>query len=509
VMVSLGPHLEGNCLPHPDLSDSETMAFGVYKRIAAKLPSADPKMLMELRSHVQEFLEKNFRPLSPDEDLTFETWLSEKDYPAWRKAELNEVHESMVQGSIPKSYRKVKCFMKAETYVEFKHGRGIFSRSDQFKCLYGPLCAAIEKQMYEYPAFIKHIPVPDRPKYISEVLATDCDDTRATDYTSYESSFSKELMDVLDFELFRFFFKNFDEKFLERYFEVKGGENTCVFKWFTLLIQARRMSGEMDTSLCNGFANFIVTHFLCKKVLGCEPRMVVEGDDGLTKTDKGKFPTPEDYAKLGFNIKLVTHEEISTASFCGIIFHPDDRVNVTDPRTLLASFGWAGRQYCKAGNKTAMKLLRCKALSYLYQYPGCPIVQELALYGLRVTRSFDVRSFIENERSFGWWQRAKFREALGVRHDVIREVPMNTRILVDRLYGIPVETQVKLEEQLRSMDRVEPIKSDLLFNLPRDWSNYWNQFVAPKGQPPLVRPRRGLTSYKAVQFAIRGSRYKK
>jgi hypothetical protein len=118
--------------------------------------------------------------------------------------------------------------------------------------------------------------------------------------------------------------------------------------------------------------SFIAQEKLCKHFA-----MAVEGDDGLTK---GKFIeslTAQDFADLGFNVKIKKKTDIASASFCGIIYHPDDLVNVTDPREVLVSFGWANRRYSNARVNRLKALLRCKSLSYLHQYRGAPLYKSL------------------------------------------------------------------------------------------------------------------------------------
>jgi hypothetical protein len=199
---------------------------------------------------------------------------------------------------------------------------------------------------------------------------------------------------------------------------------------------------------------FVCREAGCREVLG-----VVEGDDGLF-TMVGTPPTAADFARLGLVIKLEVHDTISTASFCGLVFDPKDRVNVADPRKVLTNFGWAQRQYARARSSKLIVLLRCKALSTAYQYPGCPIIAEIGWYGIRVTprmASNKLRKNISRKGQFDPHTRGKILAAMYCGNIPHMEPPRNTRLLVERLYGITVEVQLSIESYLRSLTTIQPL----------------------------------------------------
>jgi len=302
--------------------------------------------------------------------------------------------------------------MKDETYTEYKHGRGIWSRTDVFKVLFGPLVAQMEEQLYQHPSFIKHVPVKDRPRYISELFNTSTEPIASSDFTSMEASFTAEVMKAFDGTQFKFFCQNLTDPMIKFLYEIPQGMNECIFKFFTVWIRARRMSGEMNTSSSNGGANLTLFSFFYWLITGkWDCPIVVEGDDGLMKGHWIHQIQERWFKELGFEVKLEMHDHIADASFCGIIYDPEDLINVTDPREVLASFGWCSRKYAGARKYRMMSLLRCKSLSYLHQYPGCPIIQELALYGLAQTRSYDVRGFLNKDRVMSLWERDQINSA--------------------------------------------------------------------------------------------------
>jgi len=503
-MVSLGVHLEGFAPPHPDPSCRITMQSGAFKRFCREVPIPDPEYLARFRQFVKTWIEDNLTPLSEDTDVSFEAWLEQTNYPQWRKDDLAQQWEDC-KGVMTARHFIVKSFMKDETYPEFKHARGINARHDVFKCTVGPYFKLIENVLYQHPAFIKHIPVPDRPEYIKEMLYVLGGQYIATDYTAYESHFTAEMMESCEFQLYDYMTKNLPEhdKFMALCRDVIAGTNLCQYKMFDVLIEATRMSGEMCTSLGNGFSNLMAFLFVCheknSKCVG-----VVEGDDGLFRV-QGDLPTDEDFARLGFTIKIETHKRLEEASFCGIIFDLDDCVNVTDPADVLLNFGWAGQFHVNGSRVRHLELLRAKSMSFAYQYPGCPIIQSLAHYGLRVTKHIDLARFMEKSRAINTYERDVLAAAYENRFDVTRlPVPENTRALVERKFGIKIEEQIDIENYLDSLDVIQPLYHWTFdFIMSRASVEYWTHYVLDQKEDypdlwGLERYAGQLSKYSAV-----------
>lgn len=470
-------------LPHPDPGDPDTIWAGVIKRFASRPPVANSARMRRLEKFVRKWLRENLKPLDRMVDLSVPSWLATANYPLWRKAQLQQIHESM-EGNVwsnPK-IREVKSFMKDEHYPSFKHARAINARSDEFKCIVGPLFHAIEQQVFQHPAFIKKVPVDQRPEYIINRIHRHGATYIATDYTSFESLFTEQLMQSVEFQLYKYMTSNLPEnqEFTSICDEILGGRNVCRFRDFTVEIDATRMSGEMCTSLGNGFANLMFMEFLCEERGATHRVGVVEGDDGLYRVE-GNSPTVEDFESLGLKIKLEKHKRLETASFCGLVFDLDDRINVTDPRPALVKFGWTSGSFATAGEKKLSVLLRAKAMSMKHQYSGCPILDALANYGLRITSRVSndaLRRYVERDGSLGWWERREMLRLLSRRSLPCKPVGDKTRLLVEELYGVTVEMQLHIEAYLDGLTEKQPLDMSVLRGLiPEDWVTYWNEYV--------------------------------
>lgn len=462
VSSSLGCDVEGFAPAKPDLSHTPTSRRGAIRRFSTKPTRPCFIKIRRLRRFARRFFKKHFTALPPDHPVNAPFlervlwWLPLTNYPAARREELWQLALEMVYELDEENF-DIKSFIKEETYPEYKDSRCINARSDKCKLLLGPYFKAIEDVAYENPHFIKHVPVKDRAEYIYQRLYTPDGQYVASDYTSFEAHFTPEMMHAIEFEFYSYMSDPLGNNiFLYVCYQVLAGRNTVRFKSFTIWIWGIRMSGEMNTSLGNGIANLVIMYFVltgagCTRIVG-----VVEGDDGLF-TFVGSLPTQTMFNTLGFDIKLEVHSSLSSASFCGLVFDLEDRVNVTDPRQVLINLGWVGRKYNFANNKTRMVLLRAKGYSLAYTYPRCPILSSLARYVLRVTRSYDIRDYVNNSRNLNQWERSWYQEAMayGSAHGFANDpIGQNTRDLVWKLYGIDDQQQIKIEKYFDSLNEL-------------------------------------------------------
>jgi hypothetical protein len=207
--------------------------------------------------------------------------------------------------------------------------------------------------------------------------------------------------------------------------------NTCIFKYFIVEILCKRMSGEMNTSLGNGFTNWAITKYVFW-VYVLEAYSIHEGDDGLI-ISRTRI-TVVMFTGLGLVIKIEEVEDICKASFCGQIFDPDDQINIVNPIDEVIEVGWLDKRYFGARRKLKIQLLRCKALSLAHQYPGCPVIQPLAQAILRVTKPIDMRKFLERRAIFSQYHREQL-SSMEWQKDPSMPIPIRTRILMGSIWS--------------------------------------------------------------------------
>jgi len=476
VLVSLGCQVKNASPPHVDPDDSETVISGIKKRLVVSMPVMKPEYREAFRGFVRNYIEKHYQPLCASTDFSIDSWLDATHYPLYRKDQLKKKN-GMILDPHESRYLKVKSFIKDETYTDFKHARTINSRTDEFKTLIGPYIKRVEQVVMHTDEFIKFVPCSQRPKYILDRFHGKYKHYYSTDFTSFEAHFV-DLIEDTEFMLYQHMFKNIPEK--EKVMRLLRESlltwNHCTFKVATVKVWRRRMSGEMSTSLGNGFANLMIIKFLCS-LLGQEVDPVVEGDDGLFGLNV-EIQTP-DWIKenLGFLLKIEESATVAESSFCGNIFDEQDLLIVTDPAKVLVNFGWTNSRYAASSDKRMKQLLRSKALSLAWSYPGCPILQSLANYGLRVTSGTRARGFFHNEYEREFYA-LNIKNHQGENAPNI-EPPNRTRELVERLFAITIPDQKIVERYLDSLQTIQPLSHPVIDRImdPK-WQRYNSTYKA-------------------------------
>lgn len=360
----------------------------------------------------------------------------------------------------------VKSFIKEESYPEIKAPRGIYSRTDRFKAYVGPLIAKIQKIIFSHPSFIKSVPVSDRPKYIEELFEGAVGDYYAGDYTAYESHFTKTYFEAIEFVAYDYIIGSNPIAIiiLSVFKRAVSGKNFIIFRLVSLTVDATRMSGEMNTSLGNGLVNLIIINFICRELHGCSVIVIVEGDDSLFCT-MAKI-TDADFLMCGLTCKLQKHDVITKASFCGLIFDPENKDIITDCIKVMLKTPYLPRKWVNVNNNVRLQILKCKALSIRWQYPGCPILVSYANMILRQTAHLGIRKTVikhfKNEAMHSL-QNLNFDEFLKIysyddvdKHCPTKPISISTRLLMESVFKLKVEEQLNLEEFFDDKNDLDP-----------------------------------------------------
>jgi len=314
--------------------------------------------------------------------LDFEEWLATTNYKEERKNQLRRVYADSY-GARPtlRECSHIDTFVKSESYEEYKYPRMINSRCDKFKVWFGPWAKAMEEVVYRDEHFVKHDTPVQRAAKLRQLRFAGVR-YYATDFTAFESHFTWEIMDALELRLYRAMIPGDDGEFACAV--ISGLNKMRTRTRIRATVRARRMSGDMITSLGNGFSNLMLAMFLAHQQRS-HLNGLVEGDDGLFATEASL--TPSLYEELGFTIKIEAVADPCLASFCGILLTSSDQF-IREPTRVFQKFGWTATDIM-AKEPKLMQLLRGKALSLAYETPDCPIVSNLARYALKVTEGSD------------------------------------------------------------------------------------------------------------------------
>lgn len=483
----------GSALPHPEMRGWRAQKEAVEGRLGCEMPKPDRITLRKLRMWSYLLALKLLRPVSStyftgSRRKDVEVWLTKTHYQLRRKLELLKTYDEEVDRlsdpgvTLRKEY-EAKGFVKDECYEEYKIPRGIHPEADWVKVILGPIFKAIEEMVYKLKYFVKHDSVLDRPRKLRDELYVPGYDVYVSDFSSFEAGFAPEVRRSIEFQMYKVMLRNCPEQLrvIGEYERVACGKKTVQYKYASCKLAGRRLSGEMCTSLGNTWTNFVLLTFLLKDHMSLEDmRVLVEGDDGIVAVPTSVSPKLDFslFERSGFKMKMKRVSELAEASFCGIVSDPQDLVNLTDPWPELVAFGWSYGQTVYANTAHRMMLLRAKSMSLAYQYPSCPVLQALARYGLRVSAktSAGFSAYLATTDDFSQWERDLLYAACSTDcfELVTRPVPIRSRLLMSKLFAIPVSDQLLLERYLDSLHGLQP----LAINVPRPlWADNWNKFV--------------------------------
>jgi len=316
----------------------------------------------------------------------------------------------------------------------------------------GPRAKAVEQVVYEHAAYIKHTPVQER---LAKIATLRVDGARyfLSDFEAYESHFISAFMDICECELFRYVLS--EDEHVELMNKILMGRNFITTRsGIRVRVTGRRMSGEMSTSVSNGFTNHMMQLFLLEKKGDKHVRLFVEGDDAIISTTADV--TVEDYTKLGFTCKLVEVNDPCEClplappddpkfgrykgAFCGVCC-TSDGIIIRDPRAFMMNFGWTS-SFIHAGQQIMDELARAKALSACYETPQCPIIGAMARRVLKETSGAAVRFVYD-----GYHQ---------VPNDSMHvpdfEPSPEARLLFEKQFGIGVNIQLAAEKRIFAGD---------------------------------------------------------
>lgn len=466
--------------PRPDVTNPTSLLDGIAKRMAYQPKKYNRNERRRFRKFVRNWVRSNLEPIDIDDDLDFNEWLDSTNYPDWRKREIIEAKNKLpyYNGEIDEKQfinHQIKIFAKEEYYPEYKHFRGIWARSDTAKALLGPFFRKIEKKLFKLPYFIKKVPKLERPKYINDFMNDCCLKFQGTDYTSFESHFTTDMMDDCEFELYRYMSsKNAKAALLCRLlFKILASENFAINKYFTVKVNAKRMSGEMNTSLGNGFSNLMFLLYACHKYKLSYSGPIIEGDDALIGLND-RIPQ-EYYDSMGLNVKLEFVSDISKGSFCGLVYDPVELINIREPIETLCTTPWVTRKYVMCNIKTYYSLLRSKALSLMFEYPGCPIVYKYGRKIFDLLHEYEIK--LKYEDSYKFDRDLKAFKAYTENKLPHVETGPRTRLLMEEVFKISVSDQLRIEKEIDDMTISDMNIPSVLSLVPDCWIQNFSRYV--------------------------------
>ena len=493
-MVSLPCIITGGVYFRTNTRDPCSAAQGLRKRLVHERPVPVARILRRFAEYVKRKLKAEFKPLRVDEVPTFEEWVATVNHPDWRKDEYRRAYDQWINGEVSRAKLTLKkCFVKAEFYDEPKFHRIIHGPTDYEKVLHGPVASAMEHKVFSRPEFIKKIPRAEWPTFIRDRVGLPGLRRFNADFKSFEANFLPEIQQVCEIQMTLFLLSELlhdegvnDLTHTDRMRKLSS-------KLFLAFIKGRRSSGQITTSLFNGFSNEMFHGFVLEHFCGAtEWTCVIEGDDGLFAHNGFRDPEPWMYLQLGLTIKIDVVDHWYEASFCGVVTHPDVLAPLANPWKVVLTATWAGSAYLRAREETLTMLAQVKGLSYLAQYPGCPVIQSVALWMLRVTgfereRMQALLVWYGQQVGVTWWDR---QVIVSIERSALHAEPVRfeSRQVMADFFKVPISVQLQLEEIFdQSQDKRIDLDPSLV---PEKYSDMWGKYVRlrDKNDPDLSFP---------------------
>lgn len=473
--VSLGPIVLGAALPIPHRHDVENIVGGVRKRFGRETPVIiNPR---EFRNFVRCWIRSNLERLNPNSDVSFEHWLSETNYPAWRKDELRIAYAKLLEEGVGPWCFRNKMHVKQEFYPEWKWCRLINARVDSAKVLFGPYIKAIEHEVYNLPYFIKKVPVQLRPKFIDDMFFG-YKNYYSSDYTAFESHMTTEMLNICELQLYSYMLSDVvgGEDVVKHLHTALAGRNKCYSRLVDVEVDGTRMSGDMCTSLGNGFTNLMAISYIMWKHGQAQEdfKVLVEGDDSLIGTNIEL--TVKDFQDVGLTVKITNRfDSVNLASFCSYVFS-SNLENIVDPIRTLVKTGWTISQRKFGKCKVLKGLLRAKVDSLICEAPCCPIVKHFIRYLDRELRN--VKAIYD----WDWWSNlVRSRDATFMdecRRKLYLPVDYRDRLVMQEVFNISIGDQESMESYFDNLSGLEPMKVPFIENyLPISWVENWDFHV--------------------------------
>lgn len=426
--------------------DESNWLRGIKKRLAAEPNPINHDLRNEFFDFVRDKMLPQIEILPPglDENFLMEEWLENSNYNGKRKDVLRTKYREYQDGIKINRVLACKSFIKSEFYQEFKEPRTINSRSDWFKAKVGGYIHAMEKLVYD-DHFIKHklpIEVASKMSEISEGYSY----FYVTDYSSFEGTFYHEMQCNVEFRLFQHCLHNYPE-IVSLISKCYSNRNVMIFKnKYIASIPGRRMSGDMWTSMANGFTNKCIVEFMMYKAQ-TQGNYLVEGDDGFICTAK-----PIDTSipnEIGFSLKCEAKEDPGECSFCSLRQH--NGLLVPDIIRTLRSYGsvidfqlvHAYKSRSKRGQKILNDYAKSNAYSLLSRSKGIPILQTLALQQINHYSKAHIRRYYCD-----YWLNQMFKMDVSIEP---KEITQSMREYVNDVFHIYPKKQIRIEQEIAKM----------------------------------------------------------
>lgn len=435
-------------------------------RYGRDMPVGDDGELRHLLEYVKQFLIEFVIPLKDTDVKSVKVWIDECNQTGHRKDYFRRIRSELENESM-KNLCAVESFIKSEGYIPGKEGdevyfskfpRAINSYSDLSKVVLGPIISACDKALFKSPWLSKFfVKYSDPRTWVSRVKAMFGDlPVYSSDFKSFESHHRGALARVTYMWLMHSIRHLTGVRPMrDMIARMVLGRNYIRFGGIDVELNQTLMSGALWTSSANGFLNLVLNSYMsAKTVVGDDVgdmlryvktsfRGLFEGDDGIVEDVK----IPRDLVtRLGLNLEVTPHPHCSVAGFCSMYFSMESDQLIREPFEFMRKFCSMSARYSHLKDSKKMSLMRVKTKSHLDTLAHCPIIGEFLANVDKFTAPYDLafgESCLDSHEmeKYRWAKQRFTREKCNVN--------IESRMAMERQFGIRVDVQLCLEAQIR------------------------------------------------------------
>lgn len=480
------------CFPHPDMG-KDAVVWGLLNRISVAIPPVPAAVYDALLLFV---IQRVLRLIPRyDEVHDFDSWLAGSNYTSEQKEFYRQLHDKQPYPIRELGKSVCNSFVKDEKYLEWKAPRIINGRHKAVITEYSWMVLMLESVIYNLPEFVKHIPVTERARHVDESFPAG-GHVFSSDFTSFECSITNSMLMLERLVALHVFDGSPYVRSVYEYWTIMTRRNKMCFRCGIVATKCGcRMSGDRTTSVGTCIIMLCIFKYLFESQ-GISYKLIIEGDDVVgwcsARPDIGPL------TDLGFIIKMEYLNEVSEASFCGLVY--DDKLHIVpNAIKVMLNGGWAKGKYAGANRKTLMSLHKAYALSVLAMYRGCPVVQHYAKWILKFTKmtrhnvvARELENIIRYKLMMSSTQIAKFVSTAHRDWPIVHPTPAG-RAIMERLHNVPIDLQMMLEEYFNSDTSGRFPDHLLTWHYPRAAVDYYFHYDVESGSdPPAVESLRRL-----------------
>lgn len=453
------------------------MHKGLFKRILPDHKDITHQAAHELRAQTFNLL-RGVEPLPciEDDESVFEDWISNHyNKPLNVKSRIRKARQEYLDCGLSKKDYRHSPFVKREFYEEMKAARIICKAEDKFVAAVAPVIHACEQVVFHdshlSKYFVKGRTINEQVDMMRR-LGQMTGKFAETDHSRFEANYRDKTFKAIEMQFWKHMLRH-NPKTLDIMMKSYQYDRHLYSRQAVAIFRGTRMSGDLWTSLMNGFTNLVVMKAVAKRV-GFTFEGLFEGDDGLCCYN-GPDPTPEDFSYYGFEIKLEVKDEINQCSFLTKIFSPKTNNLLADPETVERVSWTPDPAHFLYGDKSRRRLACEKCVAMLNIYPRTPVGSIKWLAILRVL-GYNRKPIEVHD----WYYQSLYHTTTLVKENLeYPDIQYEDRLLYWQRFGVSPEYQIIMENEFKSWEYrfKDGFPSDYVYSFPLDNLSYHEGLV--------------------------------